>query len=125
MISDMFEEDDDEDLFPGYFEHVTSVRNRESILRYGLDWQRMGAASGIAGSRGPEKSGCFLTRDDFETEFFIDLNNTGGPVDIWRVAAVDDHELLESDGFLYVARTIPAKDVTLVKSDIAARELKR
>jgi hypothetical protein len=38
----------------GRFFHVTSARNRESILRHGLDWQFMGAAPGIAGSGGPE-----------------------------------------------------------------------
>jgi hypothetical protein len=29
--------------------HVTSSRNRESILRHGLDWRHMGEALGIAG----------------------------------------------------------------------------
>ena len=30
--------------------HVSSALNRESILAHGLDWTRMGAAPGIAGS---------------------------------------------------------------------------
>jgi hypothetical protein len=30
--------------------HVTSELNRESIRTHGLDWSRMGAAHGIAGS---------------------------------------------------------------------------
>ena len=36
--------------------HVTSVLNRESIAQHGLDWRRMGAARGIAGSRAPVDS---------------------------------------------------------------------
>jgi len=37
--------------------HVSSVANRDSILAYGLDWTRMGAAPGIAGSLAPEADG--------------------------------------------------------------------
>ena len=33
--------------------HVTSAANRESIRSHGLDWTRMGAARGIAGSMTP------------------------------------------------------------------------
>ena len=39
---------------------LTSAMNRESILAHGLDWTRMGAAPGIAGSPVPEKEGVFL-----------------------------------------------------------------
>jgi len=43
--------------------------NRESILAHGLDWTRMGAAPGIAGSPVPEDDGVFLCRDEFEAGF--------------------------------------------------------
>lgn len=36
--------------------HVTSSRNRESVRLVGLDWERMAASPGIAGSLG--RSGC-------------------------------------------------------------------
>ncbi len=49
--------------------HVTSAVNRESILAHGLDWTRMGAAPGIAGSPVPEDDGVFLCRDEFEAGF--------------------------------------------------------
>ena len=51
--------------------HVTSVANRDSILRYGLDWSRMGAAPGIAGSRAQEAEGVFLASDEFEADWFV------------------------------------------------------
>lgn len=35
--------------------HVTSSRNRESIGLVGLDWERMAASPGIAGSLRPER----------------------------------------------------------------------
>ena len=41
--------------------HVTSSRNRQSILEHGLDWRRMAFAPGIAGSPVPEREGCFLS----------------------------------------------------------------
>lgn len=40
--------------------HVSSSHNRASIGAHGLDWDRMGAAPGIAGSPVPEQEGCFL-----------------------------------------------------------------
>jgi hypothetical protein len=46
--------------------HVSSAANRESILAHGLDWTKMRAARGIAGSTAPEADGVFLCRDEFE-----------------------------------------------------------
>ena len=54
----------------------------------------MGAARGIAGSMTPEENGVFLCRDEFEARFFIDLNNTGGPVDVWVVTGVEEGGLV-------------------------------
>lgn len=99
--------------------HVTSSRNRSSILRHGLDWTRMGAAPGIAGSSGPEVDGCFLCVDEFEDEWFIKMNNTGGPVDVWEVDGVSRDELVESsNGHQYVSRKIEPNDLRLVRQDI-------
>src|SRR5262245_2827437 len=94
--------------------HVTSSRNRDSIETHGLDWSRMGAAPGIAGSRAPEQPGCFLCLDEFEMEWFVDtINNTGGTVDAWVVDGVAEGELVEaSGGFFYLPRTVEPEQLT-------------
>ncbi|HEV2634651.1 MAG TPA: hypothetical protein VGX23_05860 [Actinocrinis sp.] len=61
------------------FFHVSSVLNRESIAKHGLDWARMSAAPGIAGSRSPEAEGAFVCRGEDDVSFFLMINNTGGP----------------------------------------------
>lgn len=100
--------------------HVSSVLNRASIAEHGLDWSRMGAAPGIAGSRAPEQEGCFLG-NEWEADFFIRINNTGGPVDLWQVDGVADDDLVESpEGFSYLPRRIPSGRLTLLRTDIPA-----
>jgi len=102
------------------FFHVTSSFNRSSILEHGLDWTRMAAAHGIAGSRAPEQEGCFVCLDEDEVGWFVRMNNTGGPVDVWAVDGVDREELCESpEGHLFVPRCIPPRNVELVRRDIA------
>jgi len=94
--------------------HVSSAVNRESILAYGLDWTRMGAAPGIAGSTSPEESGVFLCRDEGEALFFVDMNNTGGPVDVWQVTGIADQELITwESGFCYYPASIPPGQLSL------------
>jgi hypothetical protein len=95
--------------------HVTSVLNRDSIMSHGLDWTLMGAASGIAGSRGPEEEGVFLCRDEFDAGFFVRLNNTGGPVDVWAVDEIDEQQLITTgSGFSYFPDRIPRRQLTLL-----------
>jgi len=92
---------------------LTSAMNRESILAHGLDWTRMGAAPGIAGSPVPEKEGVFLCRDEFEAGLFVRMNNTGGPVDVWAVADTDEQQLITTgSGFSYFPARIPCSQVT-------------
>lgn len=99
--------------------HVSSSRNRASIDERGLDSRRMGLARGIAGSHKPEADGIFVC-DESLLDFFIDMNNTGGPVDVWAVDGVDDSELVASNsGFSYVPRAVPRPCLTLVRGDIA------
>jgi hypothetical protein len=87
---------------------VSSVLNRHSIAQYGLDWARMGAAPGIAGSRRPEVEGVFLQ-----------ISNTGGPVDLWSVDGIDEGLLLDhGSGFVYLPGRIPAARVRRVRSDV-------
>ncbi len=95
--------------------HVTSTTNRDSVLKHGLDWSQMGEARGIAGSRRPEVSGVFLCRDESEADWFVYLNNTGGPVDVWQVDGVPDSDLAPSpNGYAYLPRAIPTGQLTLV-----------
>ena len=102
-----------------HFFHISSVLNRRSIAQHGLDWTRMGAARGIAGSRRPEAEGIFVCRGEEETDFFFRLNNTGGPVDLWSVDGIDEVLLLDNgNGFAYLPDRIPAARVRLVRSDI-------
>jgi hypothetical protein len=96
--------------------HVTSVHNRESVERYGLDWTRMGALLGFARSVRPAVNGVFLCRDRDEVEFFCRPEALVGPVDIWAVEGIDLVDLVEArDGFLYSPTPIPAGQLRLVE----------
>jgi hypothetical protein len=87
-------------------------------MLHGLDWTRMGAVRGIAGSGRPEVDGVFLCRDEFEVEFFVGFDATALPVDVWSVEGVEKHELVEApEGFVYVPRPIPARQLTLLHRD--------
>ena len=67
----------------------------------------MGAAPGIAGSLRPEQEGCFLALDEWTADYFVEMNNTGGPVDVWAVDGIDGSRMLESpEGYSYF--TAPA-----------------
>ncbi|MEV6561483.1 hypothetical protein AB0M22_37595 [Nocardia sp. NPDC051756] len=99
--------------------HVTSALNRASITRFGLDWSRMGAARGIAGSHQPEQEGCFLALNEFECEWFVRMNNTGGPVDVWEVQGVEVEDLvLSPEGHHYYPGTIAAAQLRLARQDV-------
>jgi hypothetical protein len=103
--------------------HVTSALNRESIRTHGLDWTRMGAAPGIAGAIRPEEEGVFLC-EQFTVDFFVRMNNTGGPVDVWAVDGVDPGRLLTTgSGFQYLPARIPAAQLTLVEQSAHRPEL--
>ena len=66
----------------GVLAHATATVNRDSIAEWGLDWTRMGAAQGIAGSYKPELDAVFL--DHIEgIEFFTHMSRQ--PCDVWEV----------------------------------------
>ncbi|MFD7037509.1 hypothetical protein [Rhodococcus jostii] len=99
--------------------HVTSVLNRASIFRYGLDYRRMGAARGIAESYGPEQKGCFLAAGEWERDWFVRMNNTGGAVDVWEVHGINDDDLIESpEGHYFFPGVIAAAKLRLVQRDL-------
>ena len=66
----------------GQMFHVSASANRESILRYVLDWRRMGPATGVAGSQSPELPGIFL-QEFAEDDFFVRM--AAFATDIWGV----------------------------------------
>ena len=100
--------------------HVTSSLNRDSIRQYGLDVSRMGAARGIAGSLRPEQDGCFLALGDVERDWFVRMNNTGGPVDVWAVDDVDPGHLVQSpEGHHYFPGVIPPERLQLMRTDVS------
>ena len=102
--------------------HVSSVLNRDSIAAHGLDVRLMGAARGIAGSRRPEQDGCFIARGTWQRDYFVNMNNTGGPVDVWRVSNIDPEEFVTSpEGYSYVPGAIAASQLVLTDTDIHPR----
>lgn len=102
--------------------HVSSSLNRASITEHGLDWSRMGVGPGIAGSRTPEVAGVYLCLDEFEADWFVRLNNTGGPVDVWRIDGVDETRLIDNgSGHSYTDEKIPPSQLTLLRQDLPQR----
>jgi hypothetical protein len=76
-------------------------------------------APGIAGSGHAEQEGCFLCLDESEVDWFVAMNNTGGPVDVWAVEGVDENELVESpEGHHYLAAPITPERLALLRRDI-------
>jgi hypothetical protein len=95
--------------------HVSSSRNRGSIEAHGLDWSLMMTAPGIAGSREPEVDGVFVCLDRFTVDFFVRVNNTGGPVDVWAIDDVDQTHLVETaSGFSYLPSRIGPEHLSLL-----------
>ena len=86
----------------------------------------MGAARGIAGSTEPEAAGIFLSSDDWDVDYFVRMNNTGGPVDVWQVDGVDTDLMLDNgNGYFYLPGRIPADRLTLIQRDLAGGDLHR
>jgi hypothetical protein len=101
--------------------HVTSSLNRGSILMYGLDWSRMGAARGIAGSTSPEQEGCFFCQGEFEVEWFLRFPSEG-TFDVWAVDGVDERQLVESpEGHAYLPERVPPERLELIRKDVPAQ----
>ena len=56
----------------------------------------------------------FLCADECEAGFFVQMNNTGGPVDVWAVTGIDDDQMVDNgNGFLYFPGRISARQITL------------
>lgn len=78
----------------------------------------MSAAPGIAGSRAAEVAGVFLCVNRAEADYFMRMNNTGDPVDVWQVDGIDVGQLLDAgSGYLYLPRAVDAASVRLTALD--------
>jgi hypothetical protein len=72
----------------------------------------MGPARGIAGSRSAEVEGCFLG-EEHDVDWFVRMNNTGTPVDVW---AVDEDQLVTTgNGYRYLMGCVAAEFLTLLR----------
>jgi hypothetical protein len=79
----------------------------------------MGTTPGIAGSRQPEQPGCFLCVSEWEADWFVRINNTVGPVDVWAVQGIDPAELITSpENYLYYPGRIPPGQLELKRRDL-------
>ncbi len=84
----------------------------------------MSEASGIAGSHRPEEQGCFMCLREFDVTFFISMNNTGGPVDVWAIEGIEESDLIDAgSGFLYFPGIIPPEQLKLEQKDVEGGEL--
>ena len=77
----------------------------KSFVCSAWDWRRLKAASGSAE---PKQQGCFVCQDEAEVDWFVGMNNTGGPFDGWDVSGVDRMSLVESpEGYHVLPETTP------------------
>lgn|GEM_PF-3382032 len=101
----------------GMLAHATASANRDSITEWGLDWKRMAAAPGIAGSRSPELEAVFLDHIQF-IEFFTRMSRV--PSDVWEVDVtglwIEKHE-----DWLIHRSPIATDRLRLVERDLPAR----
>ncbi len=115
-----------DDERPALVYHTSPSANRDSIRIHGLDWERMGAAPGLAsGVNVPEEPAICLARDLEEARWFAGMPRGRDPVDIWEVRpdGLDLFEVVE--GFVYYSTPIPADRLNLVETDLDPVEIRR
>jgi hypothetical protein len=98
--------------------HASPAINRESIRHHGLDWRRMGAAPGIAGSTDPEAPGIFLCEDRREVDFFLRMARS--PTNVWAVRCEGSFVENGPSGWLILPEPVPPDGVVLIDADIPA-----
>jgi len=111
---------------PALAYHTSPSANRDSIRLHGLDWERMGAAPGLAsGVNTPEEPAIFLARALEEARWFAGMPRGRDPVDIWSVRpeGLDLFEVVE--GFVYCPTPIPADRLKLIETDLDPVEIRR
>jgi hypothetical protein len=98
--------------------HATAVANRDSIHRHGLDWRRMGAAPGIAGSTRPELPGIFICDGMEDISFFLRMARCA--TDVWSVDAGGLWRETGPSGWWVISQPIGPERLRLVARDIPA-----
>jgi hypothetical protein len=100
----------------GHMLHITAVANRESVRRHGLDWRRMGAAAGIAGSTRPELPAVFVCDEIEDISFFLNIART--PADVWAIDVAGMWVESGPDGWWIISRPIGPERLTLVQRNV-------
>jgi hypothetical protein len=95
--------------------HATAAANRESIRRHGLDWRRMGAAPGIAGSTRPELPAVFVCDSKEDVSFFLHMARTSA--DVWMVDVGGLWVETGPGGWWIISRPIGPRRLTLAEGD--------
>jgi hypothetical protein len=76
-----------------------------------------GRCSGYRRKHHPEADGIFLSTEDWDVDYFVRMNNTGGPVDVWQIDGVDADQMLDNgNGYPYLPGRIPADRITWVET---------
>src|SRR5258708_33539534 len=65
-----------------YKQSLVQESTCQVIRRHGLDWTRTRAARGIIGSHRSELNVVFLCLSEFDVDCFVQMYNTGVPVDV-------------------------------------------
>jgi hypothetical protein len=101
----------------GLLAHATASANRGSIAEWGLDWNRMGPAPGIAGRREPELPAVFLDHVS-SIGFFTGMSRL--VCDVWEVN-VEGLWLEDYDGWIIHRHPIEPRRLRLISSDLPPR----
>jgi hypothetical protein len=57
-----------------------------------------------------------IGREAAEVGFFVGMNNTGGPIDVWAVMGINEGQLIESgNGFRYYPAKVPPSQITRIE----------
>jgi hypothetical protein len=99
--------------------HVSSTLNRDSIGEHGLDWNRMGAAPGVAGRMSHDLPATFVEDHLEACDFFIRMARF--PVDVWEVNTEGLWAEGGPDGWLMIPEPIAPDRVCLVRRNVMHR----
>jgi hypothetical protein len=60
-----------------------------------------------------------VSSEEWDVDYFVRMNNTGGPVDVWQVDGVDTEQLRDNgNGYFYLPGRIPVDRIVLVQTDL-------
>ncbi len=116
----------------GQLFHLSSVLNRASIERFGLDGRRMTLAFGLAGASRSEIAGVYVFEDIEDARWFAGQAVARHPagLDLWEITPASDlgeeaQLVLGSHGYRYVPGVVEPARVKLVETFEAAGAQRR